>query len=96
MNAHWSSKKSNFLRKNIKLLTKYLFFESQGIPDKVDIVSRLKTYGYSISGVETDDGYKALVRAFQLHFRQKNYDGIMDAETAAILYALLEKYLPGK
>ncbi|EFV9079361.1 peptidoglycan-binding protein, partial [Shigella flexneri] len=24
MNAHWSSKKSNFLRKNIKLLTKYL------------------------------------------------------------------------
>ncbi|EFP9980749.1 peptidoglycan-binding protein, partial [Shigella flexneri] len=25
MNAHWSSKKSNFLRKNIKLLTKYLF-----------------------------------------------------------------------
>ncbi|EGD7631707.1 N-acetylmuramoyl-L-alanine amidase, partial [Shigella flexneri] len=29
-------------------------------------MSRLKTYGYSISGVETDDGYKALVRAFQL------------------------------
>ncbi|EFP7495835.1 peptidoglycan-binding protein, partial [Shigella flexneri] len=26
MNAHWSSKKSNFFRKNIKLLTKYLFF----------------------------------------------------------------------
>ncbi|EFW1252055.1 N-acetylmuramoyl-L-alanine amidase, partial [Shigella flexneri] len=26
-------------------------------------MSRLKTYGYSISGVETDDGYKALVRA---------------------------------
>ncbi|EFW2554968.1 peptidoglycan-binding protein, partial [Shigella flexneri] len=25
MNAHWSSKKSNFFRKNIKLLTKYLF-----------------------------------------------------------------------
>ncbi|EFW2580183.1 peptidoglycan-binding protein, partial [Shigella flexneri] len=24
MNAHWSSKKSNFFRKNIKLLTKYL------------------------------------------------------------------------
>ncbi|EPN4233005.1 hypothetical protein ACT0CX_004457, partial [Shigella flexneri] len=56
----------------------------------------VQTYGYSISGVETDDGYKALVRAFQLHFRQKNYDGIMDAETAAILYALLEKYFPGK
>ncbi|EFW2661492.1 peptidoglycan-binding protein, partial [Shigella sonnei] len=26
MNAHWSSKKSNFFRKKIKLLTKYLFF----------------------------------------------------------------------
>ncbi|EFV9777263.1 peptidoglycan-binding protein, partial [Shigella sonnei] len=24
MNAHWSSKKSNFFRKKIKLLTKYL------------------------------------------------------------------------
>ncbi|EFZ5573677.1 peptidoglycan-binding protein, partial [Shigella flexneri] len=23
MNAHWRSKKSNFFRKNIKLLTKY-------------------------------------------------------------------------
>ena len=71
-------------------------FESQGVPDKVDIVPRLKTYGYSIASAETDDGYKGLVRAFQLHFRQKNYDGVIDAETAAILYALLEKYFPGK
>lgn len=71
-------------------------FEAQGIPDKNDIVSRLKTYGYSVTGAGTDDGYKALVRAFQLHFRQGNYDGVMDDETAAILYALVDKYFPVK
>ncbi|ALE04017.1 N-acetylmuramoyl-L-alanine amidase [Bartonella ancashensis] len=35
-------------------------------------------------------------RAFQLHFRQENYDGILDIETAAILYALVDKYFPSK
>lgn len=71
-------------------------FETQGIPDKDDIVSRLKTYGYSVAETGTGDGYAALVRAFQLHFRQENYSGVVDAETAAILYALVEKYFPGK
>lgn len=34
------------------------------------------------------------VRVFQLHFRQQKYDGVTDVETAAILYALIEKYFP--
>ncbi|MBJ3816678.1 N-acetylmuramoyl-L-alanine amidase [Shimwellia pseudoproteus] len=36
------------------------------------------------------------IRVFQLHFRQQKYDGVIDIETAAILYALVEKYFPGK
>jgi len=76
---------------------KYLFqFSSQGIPSKNDIVSKMKTYGYDISNVDTNNGYKMLVRALQLHFRQTNYNGVMDNETAAILYSLVDKYFPEK
>ncbi len=32
------------------------------------------------------------MRAFQLHFRQQKYDGVMDVETAAALRALVDKY----
>lgn len=71
-------------------------FETQGIPGRDDIVSRLKIYGYGVADAGTEKGYASLVRAFQLHFRQENYDGVMDAETAAILYALVDKYFPGK
>jgi len=64
------------------------------MPTKTDLLGKLKRYGYNTSSATTDQGYKMLVRAFQLHFRQSNYDGIMDAETAAILYALIDKYFP--
>ncbi|ACY85881.1 probable N-acetylmuramoyl-L-alanine amidase [Edwardsiella piscicida] len=74
----------------------YLAQFSRTQPAKADIIAKLKTYGYDTSDAGTDNGYKNLIRAFQLHFRQKNYDGIADAETAAILYALVDKYFPGK
>lgn len=67
-------------------------FETEGLPSKTDVIAKLKKYGYDTHRADTDQGYKALVRAFQLHFRQKNYDGVVDVETAAILYALVEKY----
>lgn len=70
-------------------------FESQGLPSKDDIISKMSTYGYDVSesgSSGTYDGYRILVRAFQLHFRQENYDGRMDNETAAILYSLVDKY----
>ncbi|EAA7243110.1 N-acetylmuramoyl-L-alanine amidase [Salmonella enterica subsp. salamae] len=72
----------------------YLTQFSKSVPSKADIVAKLKVYGYDISDAETEIGYKNLIRAFQLHFRQKNYDGVTDAETTAILYALVDKYFP--
>jgi len=72
---------------------KYLFRFNQSMPTNNQIISKLKAYGYDVKGAESDDGFKALIRAFQLHFRPDNYGGKMDAETAAILYALAEKYV---
>lgn len=61
---------------------------------KNDIILKLKRYGYDTSDAVSDVGYNQLIRAFQLHFRPYNYDGIPDAETVAILYALVDKYKP--
>lgn len=66
---------------------KYMTQFSQKMPSTNDIISKLKTYGYDVAGVTQD-----LVRAFQLHFRPTNYSGEIDTETAAILYALVDKY----
>lgn len=66
------------------------------LPSKMDIIAKLARYGYDTSASGIESGYKHLIRAFQLHFRQKNYDGILDSETAAILYALVDKYFPSK
>lgn len=67
-------------------------FTSQGIPGQGIILNLLNKYGYSVKTANTDAGFKALLRAFQLHFRQNKYDGNLDIETAAILAALVEKY----
>ncbi|ERK09521.1 N-acetylmuramoyl-L-alanine amidase [Pantoea sp. AS-PWVM4] len=64
------------------------------LPAKADIIAKLSKYGYDTAVTGTESGYRNLIRAFQLHFRQKNYQGIVDAETAAILYALVDKYFP--
>lgn len=62
------------------------------LPDKNAIMAKLARYGYDTLGTQSDVGYRNLIRAFQLHFRQENYGGEVDAETAAILYALVDKY----
>ena len=72
--------------------TKYVAQFSQTMPATKDIIGKLKTYGYDIAGVTHPNGLKDLVRAFQLHFRPTDYSGKIDIETAAILYALVEKY----
>lgn len=64
------------------------------LPAKAEVLAKLRIYGYDVSGAGTDSGYRALVRAVQLHFRPERYDGTLDAETAAVLYALVEKYFP--
>lgn len=58
-----------------------------------NIQTQLQKFGYGIepSG-KWDDATKKTIEAFQYHFRPQNYDGIMDAETWAILQALIQKY----
>jgi N-acetyl-anhydromuramyl-L-alanine amidase AmpD len=58
------------------------------------LLTLFKSYGYDISGASTEAGFKQLVRAFQMHFRPERYDGVMDAQTAATLAALVSKYFP--
>jgi N-acetylmuramoyl-L-alanine amidase len=65
-----------------------------GIPCRTTLLKLFKTYGYDISAATTEPGFQRLVRAFQLHFRAHNYDGVMDVETAANLAALVNKYFP--
>nr|WP_281032546.1 N-acetylmuramoyl-L-alanine amidase [Phyllobacterium leguminum] len=67
-------------------------FNTNGLPAQADLLKRLRTYGYNVAAATTDAKYQQLVRAFQLHFRPENYNGVMDVETAAVLYALVEKY----
>ncbi|WP_027377546.1 N-acetylmuramoyl-L-alanine amidase [Kaistella palustris] len=53
----------------------------------------LKMLGYGLEPSGTyDDATKKTIEAFQYHFRPANYDGVMDAETWAILQALNQKY----
>lgn len=57
------------------------------------IQQQLVQFGYSLSvnGV-WDKPTKQTLEAFQFHFRPSNYSGILDAETWAILQALIQKY----
>ncbi len=54
----------------------------------------LKNFGYGIEQTGSwDDQTKKTIEAFQYHFRPSNYDGVLDAETWAILQALNQKYV---
>lgn len=56
---------------------------------------QLARYGYDIALTGTwDEQSRAVMRAFQLHFRQAKIDGLADPECQAILMSLLEKYFP--
>lgn len=66
----------------------------KALPSQSDVIAKLARYGYDTSKANTQHGYLDLIRAFQLHFRAENYDGTLDAETAAALYALVDKYFP--
>ncbi|VVO11065.1 N-acetylmuramoyl-L-alanine amidase [Pseudomonas fluorescens] len=73
-------------------------YVKSGIPARAELLKMFKTYGYDVSGVtgvpdvKIEQGFTQLVRAFQLHFRPEKYDGVMDAQTAANLAALVRKY----
>ena len=86
------------------------YFASQGVgvwPSTNDVVEALKNgsnvsptemrqnlerYGYHLEA--TDAGLKLGIEAFQRHFRPSRVDGIADAETMAILKALLKRNSP--
>jgi len=55
----------------------------------------LAAYGYDVDDTGEHDARTQLaLRAFQMHFRPSDWSGGPDAETAAIVFALLEKYRP--
>ena len=56
---------------------------------------RLARYGYGVApSGNWDEQSRAAMRAFQLHFRPALVSGEADAESQAILTALLERYFP--
>lgn len=63
--------------------------------DTARLQRALGAYGYRIDVTgDSDPQTRFVLRAFQAHFRPLNWSGQADAETAAILFALLEKYRP--
>lgn len=67
------------------------------MPPVLTLQTALNAYGYNIelSG-EHDKQSRNVVRAFQMHFLPWQVSGELNDETVAVLYALLEKYRPGK
>lgn len=65
-------------------------------PDLGLLQRGLAAYGYGIEETgKLDEQTRDVLRAFQMHFRPSGWSGEPDIETAAILFALLEKYRPG-
>ncbi|MDH1511722.1 N-acetylmuramoyl-L-alanine amidase [Pseudomonas mosselii] len=64
------------------------------LPQVKVVLAKLRTYGYSFPTSPDPAQVRAVLRAFQLHFRPGNFDGVLDAETAAIVFALVERYMP--
>ncbi|MEA9390620.1 N-acetylmuramoyl-L-alanine amidase [Acerihabitans sp. TG2] len=54
------------------------------------ILKRMARYGYDTSGPLSEALQHQAVAAFQMHFRPRDFRGLPDAETEAILDALLE------
>jgi len=68
---------------------------SDSLPPLALLQRALHEYGYRIEATGCADRQtRAAVRAFQMHFRPMLTSGEFDAETAAVLFALLEKYRP--
>jgi len=65
-------------------------------PPTLTLLQRgLRAYGYDVDETdEHDRRTQDALRAFQMHFRPSDWSGQPDAETAAILFALLDKYRP--
>ena len=61
----------------------------------LNVQKALVAYGYGLeANGETDQHFRNVLRAFQLHFRPYLVTSEVDVETTAILFALIEKYYP--
>jgi N-acetyl-anhydromuramyl-L-alanine amidase AmpD len=67
----------------------------QRLPDIATVQDALNRLGYFVETTgQLDNATRYAMRAMQLHFRPRNYTGEIDAESVAIIWALLEKYRP--
>src|SRR5690606_3923779 len=64
-------------------------FQLSGLPDMASIQADLRRVGYTVpdTGV-LDQQTRNVLKAFQMRYRPRLYDGMPDAETIAILKAL--------
>ncbi|CBV42196.1 N-acetylmuramoyl-L-alanine amidase [Halomonas elongata] len=64
-------------------------------PDLTTFQQALAEWGYTLpASGRLDERTRAVLRAFQMHFRPADYRGRPDIESAARLWALLAKYRP--
>ncbi|SHJ93767.1 N-acetylmuramoyl-L-alanine amidase [Halomonas caseinilytica] len=64
-------------------------------PDLATLQAALAEWGYALApSGRLDERTRAVLRAFQMHFRPSDYRGLPDAESAARLWALLAQYRP--
>ncbi|BBH44577.1 N-acetylmuramoyl-L-alanine amidase [Pseudomonas sp. KU43P] len=71
---------------------RYLEQLAGNMPEPAVLVEKLRAYGYHVPDQPDARYVRSLLRAFQLHFRPADHRGMADAETVAILYALVERY----
>jgi len=76
-------------------MIRYRQLFSTGMPSIYEVQQQLAKYGYQVEATgELDTQTRFVLRAFQMHYRPENVSLTVDAETASILYALVEKYRP--
>ncbi|MCG8416064.1 MAG: N-acetylmuramoyl-L-alanine amidase [Pseudomonadales bacterium] len=79
------------------LAAKYSAQFSAGAPAIDTVQAALLALGYQIEVTsELDKQTQFAMRAFQLHFRPSDYSGKIDAESLALLWALLEEHRPAE
>ena len=60
--------------------------------DQAHLLALLKQYGYTVTEEMTPRQQRRVIAAFQMHFRQSDYRGNADAQTEAIVQALLQQF----
>lgn len=65
------------------------------MPPILRIQEALHAYGYQLeTNALTDQEYRNVVRAFQMHFAPQHVSGEMDVYSTSVLFSLIEKYRP--